>query len=86
MTSGYSNSPKCPACGSNIGKIADTRLNGTPLSLRRRRECVCGHRWRTVEVSEDEFHALEARVKQADQAVANIRSLVAEPPDAPLAE
>lgn len=47
---------ECPECGQTNARIIDSRLDDT-LSLRvRRKECKsCGHRWNTIEVTEEDF-------------------------------
>ena len=34
-------------------KVLETRVHENTVWIRRRRQCVCGHRWWTVEVPED---------------------------------
>ncbi len=50
---------ECPECGQTNAKIIDSRLDDT-LSLRvRRKECkLCGHRWNTVELTEEDFECM----------------------------
>lgn len=50
---------KCPVCGAALAKVLDTRtsMNGEII---RRRECLNGHRFRTVEY----ITALKCRQKK----------------------
>lgn len=52
----------CPNCSSADSKVLEIRHNG--YSWRRRQCLSCGTRFRTVEVLEEEFKALEATVRQ----------------------
>ena len=46
----------CPECGSPDTYVIESRAsNGT---IRRRRECVCGHRFTTYEVNEKQWKAV----------------------------
>lgn len=47
----------CPNCGRMATKVIESRqkLDGT---CRRRRQCECGHRFSTIEVSADKYDEL----------------------------
>lgn len=46
----YGTGIACPACGKVENGVKDSRANKSDTSIRRRRRCVCGERFTTVEV------------------------------------
>jgi transcriptional regulator NrdR family protein len=42
----------CLECNEQDSKVLDTRQHPNGFWLRRRRQCVCGARWWTVEINE----------------------------------
>lgn len=52
------NAIMCPACTSTKGSaVKDSRI--VKATVRRRRTCLaCGHRWTTIEISEQVFKGL----------------------------
>lgn len=48
---------RCVSCGSLRTEVIDNQASGA-FRRRRRRECVCGHRFSTVELPMDEFTLL----------------------------
>ena len=41
----------CPECSKTDNKAIDSRVGRNLEYIRRRRECVCGFRWTTIEIS-----------------------------------
>ena len=61
----------CPACGSDcVSSVIDTRLstviNDTP-TIKRRRECDCGERFTTYEVTAKDIKKVKAALKLLDR-------------------
>ena len=54
MSAGF----QCEACGSRETGTTDTRAAEDGMT-RRRRECECGHRFTTYEISADAFEQLQ---------------------------
>lgn len=47
---------KCPMCGSDNIKTADSRPEHD--SITRRKKClVCNYRWSTIEIDKDQWHS-----------------------------
>lgn len=66
----------CPECGSNQSRVTDSRANET--GIRRRRQCINGHRFSTQEILLTEWQtqieeAVDEAVGAALQAVQNTR-------------
>ena len=68
---------ECSKCGNVNAKVINSRLDSS-LALRiRQKECkTCGHRWNTVEITEDDFHSITDLVETRD--LLTLRTTVAE--------
>jgi transcriptional regulator NrdR family protein len=56
----------CPKCSGEQVQVIETSASATAI-VRRRRECKqCGYRFSTVEITVDDYEALQARVNLAD--------------------
>ena len=56
----------CPKCGDEHVQVLETSASATVI-VRRRRECKqCGYRFSTVEITVDDYEALQARVNLAE--------------------
>ena len=48
---------QCENCGRISAKVIDSRLDDSQSLRLRRKECTfCGHRWNTIEITEDDFN------------------------------
>ena len=53
---------KCPECYSNQVHTVDSRMRKSGMERRRRRECINGHRFSTVEIHEGYLESMESAV------------------------
>lgn len=50
----------CPKCQQRSTSVVDSRPDQKGEHIRRRRECVCGHRFTTLEISAEAFERIRA--------------------------
>jgi transcriptional regulator NrdR family protein len=71
-------SVKCPQCGAR-SFVVGSRPTSDKKNTLRRRECrVCKHRFRTIEILEDEVNAIKASVKKHEGMWNSLATMLAE--------
>lgn len=65
--------PPCPNCHTRDNFVKDSRPSGK--TIRRRRECPCGHRFTTYEITEAEIATMRAWRAKAIAASLTLREL-----------
>jgi len=75
----------CPNCGKDENRVIDCRpakadiFGDAVKSFRRRRECECGHRFNTYELTEDDIETMQNSVRMfTAEALRNFADLFGE--------